>query len=303
MRHDIRFEISTNQYKVMELSDKINELPVPRLFSAIQRYFQLNPDPEYFTELKNLEEANKILMFPYKQIRSLKEVLGGFDLEKQLPYVWHGNKKLFFPKNISVTKAKEIYRYYIETENILGGNYSEKAPHQYQTEHFKVEPCDVVLDIGAAEALFTLDIIEKAKRVYIFEIDNFWIEPLNATFEPYKEKIEIINKYVSDVDSDTEIQLSSFMKDKGHENFFIKMDIDGNEMKVIQNIAGFLKSNSNIRIVCCAYHKQKDAEQLEKFFLSLGYKYEYSDGYMIYHYDENIQPPYFRRGLIHAQKI
>jgi 16S rRNA A1518/A1519 N6-dimethyltransferase RsmA/KsgA/DIM1 with predicted DNA glycosylase/AP lyase activity len=65
----------------------------------------------------------------------------------------------------------------------LGGGYMEKMPHQYQTSYFQVKKNDILLDVGCAEALFSLDVIDKVKKVILFESDSVWFDPLKATFE------------------------------------------------------------------------------------------------------------------------
>ena len=88
---------------------------------------------------------------------------------------------------------------------------------------------ETLLDIGAAEAVFTLDTIDYIDRAYLFECDEAWIEALEATFAPWNDKIMIVRKYVSDVDDDNNITLDTFFQDEGRpiDNLFLKMDIEG----------------------------------------------------------------------------
>lgn len=126
------------------------------------------------------------------------------------------------------TKQRVIgtYRNFIENENILGGDYREKSPHQYQTNSFMIEDGDVLLDVGCAEALLSLDVVEKVKKLYLIESDKEWIPALEKTFEPYKEKTIIINKLLSDKDSDNSITLNTLIRNMEKESFFLKMDIE-----------------------------------------------------------------------------
>ena len=54
-----------------------------------------------------------------------------------------------------------------------------------------------LLDVGAAEGFFALSVIEHVKEIILFECDVEWIKALEATFKPWKDKVFIINKYVS----------------------------------------------------------------------------------------------------------
>ena len=70
----------------------------------------------------------------------------------------------------------------------------------YLSDNFTVQQDDVLLDVGSAEGIFALTHIEKLKHVVLFERNAQWVEALEATFAPWKEKVTIIRKYVSDCD-------------------------------------------------------------------------------------------------------
>ena len=48
----------------------------------------------------------------------------------------------------------------------------------------------------------------------MFEYDSEWREALEATFTPWADKVEIINKYVSDHDDESHIRFDSFFRKK-----------------------------------------------------------------------------------------
>ena len=58
----------------------------------------------------------------------------------------------------------------------------------------------------------------------------------------------------------------------------------------------------NIKIACCTYHRQDDADTIEKIYNEIGFHYEYSDGYILFSLDPNQKPPYFRHGIIRGWK-
>lgn len=68
--------------------------------------------------------------------------------------------------------------------------------HPEHPHHYIDSPKEItdktILDIGAAEGIFSLSAIEKARMIYLFEYDPKWIKALNATFEPWKDKVKII---------------------------------------------------------------------------------------------------------------
>jgi len=254
----------------------------------------------YKTELSYLINNPANIIFPYKQLKKLESVQSGYDNKRKLPYVIHNGKKLYFPKTWTVNSAVSTYTNFIENENILGGSYKEKSPHQYESDTFRVNESDVLMDIGCAEGLFALHVIDRVKKIYLIESDVFWIEALTATFEPYKNKVEIINKLISDIDTEKTITLTSILKKELTSSLFIKMDIEGYEVAVLKDSKDILNKISDIRIACCSYHKQTDAEELTKIFTSMDYEMEFSDGYMLFIFDE-LKPPYFRKGVIRAK--
>ena len=239
--------------------------------------------------------------FPYPQTGRLASVESGRDSGKGLPFVVHRGKRLYFPGSWSAQRAETAYRGYVESEGILGGGFRRKSPHQYQTEDCCVEEGDVVVDIGAAEGLFALDVVEKAKRMYLFECDPAWNDALAATFAPFASTVRIVNKRVGATDSRDGVRLDTFLKNETGERFFIKADIEGAEVAVVEASRKWLERES-VRLCCCAYHRQDDAERLERLLNGIRYRTEFSDGYMLFSRDPVQKRPYFRRGVIRAWK-
>ena len=246
---------------------------------------------------------NGASMVPYPIIKATNNIVVGFDEDYKLPFVIHKGKKMFYPKNFSPNDVKTFYLNLIEVDCILGGVHREKQPHQYQTDSFKIEEGDVLADVGCAEALLALDTIDLVSRAYLFEGDPKWIPALKATFCEYEDKVVIINKYVSDIDSDTTVTLQSALKCEEGKNIFIKMDIEGAEIEVLKGSKSFLKSTSNIKIACCTYHHQDDADLIHNLFKEIGLENEFSEGYMyLKGYDRDFRFPYFRRGVLRGWK-
>jgi hypothetical protein len=259
----------------------------------------------FLEEINFLKTQKKIDVFPYKKIRCMGTVNSGYDTEKNLPYVIHKNRKLYFAHSWTEEESVNKYTDFIENENILGGGYRAKAPHQYQSENCHVKGSDILLDVGCAEALFTLDVIDEVRKVILFESDPVWFKPLKATFE--KEinsgKVVLIEKNAGEENTSQSITIDSVLKNEEYESLFIKMDIEGNETKVVKSCTDLMKSGKDIRFSCCTYHKPNDADILKEIFESNGYQTAFSDGYILFLLDKHIRYPYFRRGIIRASNI
>jgi hypothetical protein len=272
------------------------------LFEAI--ILRYDGSGKFQKEIDFLKERKKIAIFPYKQIKHLGTVDYGYDMEKNLPYVVHKNRNLYFSRLWTKEEALWKYKDFIENENILGGDYTENAPHRYQSESFHVESGDTLLDVGCAEALFTLDVIDLVKKAILFESDPNWFEPLKATFEKeMKEgKVILIEKNAGEKNTSQSVTIDSVLKNEEYESLFIKMDIEGNETKVVKSCIDLMRSDKDICFSCCTYHKQNDAVILKDIFESNGYNTTFSDGYMLFLHDRLIRYPYFRKGIIRATK-
>ncbi|RDB04343.1 hypothetical protein [Runella aurantiaca] len=303
-RYSVKDDVANKIYWVQqEFEYELRKIKKELIYHKMMDYYRNNPPVSFIQEIEYIKKEGQVSFFPYKRIKTLSKVASGFDSQNQMPYVIHGtNKKLYFPKNWSVERAQNTYLDYIQIENILGGEFLERSPHQYQSKNICVREGDLVIDIGSAEALFALDVVDIARKVIIIEADKIWKEPLMATFEPYKDKVKIINKRLSNRDSNYEIKLDTCLEDEVLDNIFVKMDIEGYETTLIEDNEWLLQKNINLSIVCCTYHKQNDAEILSYFFKKNGLYTEFSDGNILFYIDERIEPPFFRKGIIRANR-
>lgn len=256
---------------------------------------------EYQREISRLLALGRFTVYPSQEDMTV-EVESGFDDSLRLPYVIHKGKHLYFPRKYSVAQAVEAYKGYICGDRLLGKG-EDFAPHQYQSKDYCVHEGDIVVDVGCAEALFSLDVIEQASKVYLIERDGIWKAPLRATFAPYKAKAVFVQKLVSDKDSRTTVSLPSLLKCESSTPLFIKMDIEGYEPKVVRTLLPLLRERDGITLSCCTYHNNEDATILEQLFQQVGYRYEFSKGYMLFARYDQPTTPYFRHGVIRASNF
>lgn len=216
------------------------------------------------------------------------------DQDKQLFYVWHLGKRLFFPRDMDKENVQSLY-------NGLLIEQDQRSPHRYLTDDFNFHSGDIVVDVGSAEGMLALELVEQAQRAFLFEPEERWLEALRATFEPYQEKVVIVNKRVSDRIGEIETTIDAYIRDADR-GLFIKIDVEGAEAAVLAGASETLKKD-NIQIVCCTYHQQDDAVKFETFFRELAFKTEFSTGYMLLRNDVLLKPPFFRKGVIRAAKF
>lgn len=304
-------EVREKYRQLLILGVESDLVPRPDL---VQRHFPLWADyvfqqvvnarpplpPEFDEEVAYLREAGKAGVFPYPQVRTGAPVTAACDEANGLSFVLHQGRKLYFPKEWSLKKTASAYRRYLEVENILGGGYTRKAPHQYQAENFRVQAGDVVVDAGAAEGLFALDVIDLARRVYVIESGAEWRAPLQATLAPFGDKAVLIPQTVAATDGPGRMRLATLLEQEPAPSWFIKMDIEGDEVAVLEELVPRLPAGVAWRFACAVYHREQGAEQIQALFARHGFQTEFSDGYMLYLYDPDLQYPYFRRGVLRA---
>lgn len=265
----------------------------------ILKYYASLPENEVNDEqreiLKYLEN-NQIRIFPYPfhENYSSDKIEVVYDKERGMRYVLHKGERLYFRKRWNEKRIKRAYSDLLREQD-------NDSPHRYLTGTFTVGENDVIADIGAAEGNFSLEVIDKVKKIYIFEHNKYWIEALKATFAPWPEKVEIIGKYVSDINVINHIKLDTFFEDR-KDITFLKIDVDGAEAIVLNSCKDIFKSDRPLKVVLCTYHKNNDEKVFTELLKNQGFIVKPSKGYMINYYDKKLETPYFRRGLIRAEK-
>ena len=267
-----------------------------RLPIAIRNYYDsLSETPsEEIKTILNYLKSNPIAIFPYSfQDEYVADNIEVFiDQVKGLPYVLLDGKKLYFKKRWGKKKIQSLY-------NLLSKEQDIRSPHRYLTEQFKFENGDILIDAGVAEGNFALSVVEKASRLILFEADQEWIEPLNATFEPWKDKVVIINKFVGDVTNESNTTIDDVIL-PGKIPLFLKIDVEGAESRLLKGCKRIISEQKPLKVAICTYHKQNDEKEFYDLLVKNGMTTSHSDGYMLFFYDNKMKAPYFRRGLLRA---
>lgn len=275
---------------------KLKQL-VSDLVNRYQRAAEIKRILQYYktTENKEIENAKSFIRKHGPRMLLEESCLDCFvqktpimqDENNHLFYVMHKNKRLYFKR--SLKDKQSVAHYYRQ----LLCEQKPHSPHKYWSS-FLGKGMKSIADIGAAEGFLALELADKADHIYLFECEKEWIEALEATFLPYKKKVVMINRFVSDEDTEEMVSLDNYFKDKAVD--FIKMDIEGAEMKALHGAKTLLK-NGKTKFAVCTYHCPEHAKQMLSLFQNNGYECEFSEGFILY---DQI-PPYFRKGLIRAR--
>ena len=261
-------------------------------------------NPAYSEEIDYCRKHGRLEVFPYERVREFPLVDVHHDAAKGLSYVLHGDKRLYYPASWGHMSIAASYRNAMYIEGILGEGCMAKSPHNYLDGRFPVKNGAVVCDSGAAEGLVGLHFADRALRIVIGECDRKWLPPLKATFSPYAGKTSFVTRPLGmGVENGLCSSVLKEMVDLVGSDvpFFLKFDIEGAERFAISAAADFFQNHPDVTVACAVYHRQDDAEMLEKLFKEWGYETAFSDGAMLFLLDR-LAPPYFRNGVLHAKK-
>jgi len=272
-----------------------------RLKKRVIDYFSNLPQesvPEDQKKIVGFLKDHDISVFPYAFPNEYQaaDIELFKDSELNLYYMLWEGKKLYYKNGNRPKKAQQYF-------NSLRLEQDIRSPHRYLTNDFDVAKKDVVVDVGAAEGNFSLSVIEKAGYVFLFETDIHWIKALEATFSPWKDKVKIIQKYVSDKTDGQCIALDDFFSDQ-QTIHFIKADVEGAEGQILQGASKVISRHKNLKVAVCTYHRQEDADMLEGQLQRLGFKTSFADGYMLYYYGKTniVREPYLRKAVLRGVK-
>lgn len=196
-----------------------------------------------------------------------------YDNDCGMNYVFLPNheKRLYFKRDIPVEKVKGMVK-----ELLMEQDY--RSPHRY-FDHISEFKGKTLLDVGAAEGILSLMAIDYVEHAYLFECEECWIEALQKTFEPWKEKVTIVPKYVGDHDDDSTVRLDTFFQGRQHRNLFLKMDIEGMERKALAGAEKMFSERGNVAFSICTYHERDDYRVISSFLNRYGCQYQNDTGY------------------------
>ena len=263
------------------------------LKKKILRFYKTRPssDPE-INEALNFLKGNPLSVFPYTFSKSYDPAtIDVFaDDTSGLNYVMFRKHKLFFKRGLSLEQIRHAYSFLLCEQD-------PESPHCYLTGDFNIAGNSILADVGCAEGIFSLMNIDQLKQVYLFEADPDWIDALEQTFRPWKEKVTIVNKFVSDRTEGNFVSLDDYFKTAPVD--FLKIDVDGAEDDLLKGSMRFIAGN-RLKIALCTYHRQGDDRKFGGILEKLNFKINFSQNYMLFYFDEEFGPPYFRKALIRA---
>jgi len=290
--------LNTQVYRIIVPKVIRKKIVNKRLRSSVLNYYSTLSEP-LSDEIKKVLEYLKnrpVVMFPdYFQDEYIEDSVEVHrDKELGLRYVLCDGKRLYFKKRWSEKRIQRAFNELIKEQD-------SRCPHCYESSSFKFESGDVLVDVGAAEGNFALSVAEKASRIILFESNKEWLEPLRATFSPWKDKVVIVNKFVGDVTDSRSTTLDDYFK-SGEKVSFLKVDIEGAESRFLNGCKRILREVHPLKAAICTYHKPQDEQEFTLLLDQYGFETSHSDGFVLLNTDRKIKAPFLRRGLVRAIK-
>lgn len=243
--------------------------------SILKRYEGSND--EQIKDVLSRLQKHPLGVFNYEYVDKYKTIEEDVQVDSScgLFYIITNGNRLYFNKNFKDKKGViDYYRSILMEQDAL-------SPHRYLGNDFDVEDGDVVVDVGVAEGNFSLEIIDRARKVYLIESDSSWIEALHHTFSNYADKVEIINGYVSSYNEGRIVTLDRLIKEKID---FLKMDVEGAEYDALIGANTLLNESVKMKAAICCYHSDFDQVLIQDELTKHGFECSTTDGYMWFPY-------------------
>lgn len=219
-----------------------------------------------FTELLQFLTKPTIGQIAKKHIKAIEEK---DDFEVAFNTI---QDRLHWPKGFS------LYRLY----QVIAETFDKKDWHYYQKEKTEIEIGEILLDIGTAEGLFPLTVINQCSHIYMIEPSRIFNQCLQKTFKNHIDKISLYNVAVGNIDGEIPFdensldgkvtsdavgaaytisinRIDTLLKDK--KITYLKADIEGFEQEMLKGAEQVIKNNKP-KIAITTYHTENDPDEI-----------------------------------------
>ena len=194
-------------------------------------------------------------------------------------------KTFQLPKVLYLPKTMPLYNLsMVIVENLYADDW-----HYYEVPETRVMPDDIVLDCGAAEGLFSLQAMERARQIIAFEPLPLWVACLNRTFAGTRN-VRIVPKALGSNEKTGFLQQGVLNSSVGRNSTgipvdivsvdhwfstagleridYIKGDIEGFELEVLKGAKQIIRLYKP-RIALTTYHDGNNWREILDFCRSL----------------------------------
>lgn len=253
----------------------------------------INKNNVSFSDMLHFLVKPKVHLIAKKFIKDIAKVNDNFEINFS-----NFGGKLFWPGSFDISRLNQVVAETFDTSDW----------HYYQKEQTIVEQDEIILDIGTAEGLLPLAVIDKCKHIYMIEPSVAFTETLRLTFDNYKHKTTIINCAVGNQDgiisfdensldgsvstdnnsssSQIAIQKIDTIFSDNQKITYLKADIEGFEQEMLKGAAETIKKNKP-KIAITTYHTQNNPQEIIDLITGFVPEYKY---YVIGIYEQTPKP-------------
>jgi FkbM family methyltransferase len=170
--------------------------------------------------------------------------------------------------------------------------FDEDDWHYYQKENTRVGQGEILLDVGAAEGLFSLSVLDRCAKIIMIEPNRFFSNALLKTFQHDLNKVEILNVAAGNEEGTIDFSLDSFnsrvaygktknqvkltrIDDLGIEKItYLKADVEGFELEMLKGAEKTIRRDKP-KIAITAYHVENDAAEIIRTLIRYVPEYKY----------------------------
>jgi hypothetical protein len=268
-----------------------------RVLKSLIKSYHAGTDNEEILQVMAFLDRNCVQMIPYAfvekynthNITVLNEEFSDY------PYVNVNGNKVYFPKEMLHSDIRKAVNAALTEQDV-------RSPHCYNAGYFTFHEEGAGVFIGASDGIYCLSVLEHFSSVFLFEADQKWQTPLSMTFAPWKEKVIIIQKFVSDRNNNNELTLDTFSSTIIDEITYLQADVEGAEKRLLIGAQKLLLRENKLKLSLCCYHRHNDCDELGDLLRSNSFSVSYAPGYLIMWMQVPLHKPYLRRGVIYADK-
>ena len=234
-----------------------------------------------FADLWHFLTKPKVHQIAARFIKSISKVEGDYEVAFK-----EFDQKLYWPGSFSTDRLDQVVAETFDTTDW----------HYYQKKHTEVGHGEIILDIGTAEGLMPLTVIERCEHVYMIEPSTAFCKTLARTFRAYSEKATILNYAVGNEDGtinfdENSIQGTVASQESAHTSAieirkidsifknneritYLKADIEGYEEEMLRGAAETIRRNKP-KIAITTYHDQNDPKEIIALITGFVPEYQY----------------------------
>lgn len=286
--------------KIVQQNDMPNAHSQKVLIQKIINKYYLSEEKEIKEILHHIQENyyvgpyNQNFVFNFQGISETEKNMIQYDEEADMYFGMWNHKRIYYPRGYTKYDV-------INSINFAKLEQDPDSPHRYLDDKFYVNNGDIVIDAGVAEGNFALDIVEKAKKVYLVECKQQWVDALKWTFQPWADKVVIIQKMLGEKNDQQYASIDGFVEE-GYVNF-IKMDVEGAELSSLSGAASVLERSKDIKCAICAYHRKNAERDIREILEQKNFYTSTTKGYIFFKEDlDSWVDGELRHGLVKAIK-